>query len=177
MGLFNWPFQGGTSFWDTFCYLRFVSVMLSCLFIAAFWSPARKGLASLLSCMLCFLVFVTFPCGVLGQVWYLIVLFPDLCRLSYFVHMRLYQNSMCWPYKYVKIILGMCWCLVFVVTHLTLCCKTLITSDPRQSSYIRTGRSEQTVYTIHHKQTGFLLQTLQHFSRSSGVRVFRLYMV
>ena len=28
--------------------------------------------------------FVTFPCGILGQVWYLIVSFPDLCRLSYF---------------------------------------------------------------------------------------------
>ena len=30
-------------------------------------------------------IFVIFPCGILGQVWYLIVLFPDLCRLSYFV--------------------------------------------------------------------------------------------
>ena len=29
-------------------------------------------------------VFVTFPCGILGQVWYLIVLIPDLCQLSYF---------------------------------------------------------------------------------------------
>ena len=29
-------------------------------------------------------IFVTFPCGILGQVWYLIVSFPDLCRLSYF---------------------------------------------------------------------------------------------
>ena len=28
--------------------------------------------------------FVTFPCGILGQVWYLIVLIPDLYRLSYF---------------------------------------------------------------------------------------------
>ena len=28
--------------------------------------------------------FVTFPCGILGQVWYWIVSFPDLCRLSYF---------------------------------------------------------------------------------------------
>ena len=27
--------------------------------------------------------FVTFPCGILGQVLYLIVSFPDLCRLSY----------------------------------------------------------------------------------------------
>ena len=29
-------------------------------------------------------VFVTFPYGVLGQVWYLIVLIPDLCSLPYF---------------------------------------------------------------------------------------------
>ena len=29
-------------------------------------------------------IFVTFPCGILGQVWYLIVSFPDLCCLSYF---------------------------------------------------------------------------------------------
>ena len=27
--------------------------------------------------------FVTFPCGILGQVWYVIVLLPDLCHLSY----------------------------------------------------------------------------------------------
>ena len=27
--------------------------------------------------------FATFPCGVLGQVWYLIVSIPDLCRLTY----------------------------------------------------------------------------------------------
>ena len=29
-------------------------------------------------------IFVTFPCGILGQVSYLIVSFPDRCRLSYF---------------------------------------------------------------------------------------------
>ena len=29
-------------------------------------------------------VFVTFPCGVLCQVWYLIVSIADLCQLSYF---------------------------------------------------------------------------------------------
>ena len=27
---------------------------------------------------------VTFPCGILGQVWYLIVSIPDLCLLSNF---------------------------------------------------------------------------------------------
>ena len=31
-----------------------------------------------------FCIFVTFPCGILGQVWYFIVSFPDLCLLSYF---------------------------------------------------------------------------------------------
>ena len=25
-------------------------------------------------------------CGILGQVWYLIVLIPNLCHLSYFLH-------------------------------------------------------------------------------------------
>ena len=29
-------------------------------------------------------VFVTFPCGALGQVWYLIASNPDLCLLTYF---------------------------------------------------------------------------------------------
>ena len=29
-------------------------------------------------------IFVTFPCCILGQVWYLIVSFPDRCHLSYF---------------------------------------------------------------------------------------------
>ena len=29
-------------------------------------------------------IFVTFPCSILGQVWFLVVLFPDLCLLSYF---------------------------------------------------------------------------------------------
>ena len=30
--------------------------------------------------------FVTFPCGILGQVWYLIVSSPDLCHLFYFYY-------------------------------------------------------------------------------------------
>ena len=58
--------------------------MLLCLFIAAFWSPAGKGLTFWLMFVLSNCDFVTFPCGILGQVWYLIVLIPDLCRLSYY---------------------------------------------------------------------------------------------
>ena len=51
------------------------------LLIAALWSPAGKELLFVMfNC-----VFVTFPCGILGQVWHLIVLVPDLCHLSYFV--------------------------------------------------------------------------------------------
>ena len=55
-----------------------------CHFIAALRSPAGKGLISWLSFVMLSCVFVTFPCGILGQVWYLIVLIPDLCHLSYF---------------------------------------------------------------------------------------------
>ena len=44
---------------DQFCYLRFVFVMLPGLFIAALWSPAGIGQAAWLSCMLCFIVFLS----------------------------------------------------------------------------------------------------------------------
>ena len=40
-----------TSFVDLFCYLCFVFVMLSRLFITALGSPAGKRLTSCLSCM------------------------------------------------------------------------------------------------------------------------------
>ena len=70
---------------DHFCYLCFVFVMLSCLFVAALWSPAGKGLA--LGSLMCgvLLCFVTFPCDVLGWVWYLFVSISDLCLHTYFV--------------------------------------------------------------------------------------------
>ena len=56
--------------------------MLFCLFLAALWSPAGIGLTSwrfyvLLSCE-----FVNFSYGVLGQVWYLIVLILIFAFLS-----------------------------------------------------------------------------------------------
>ena len=60
--------------------------MFSCLFIAVLWSPAGKGLNSWLLLAIVgdvYCIFVTFPCGILGQMWYLIVSFPDLCHLSY----------------------------------------------------------------------------------------------
>ena len=72
--------------------LCLVFLILLHLFIAALWSSycclvvtcrTRAGLLALVGDVYC--VFVTFSCGILVQVWYLIVLFPDLCRLSYFV--------------------------------------------------------------------------------------------
>ena len=62
---------------DHFCYLCFEFVMFSCLFIADLLSPVGGGLAS---CMLC-LCFCHFPKWC--PVWYLIVLIPDLCLLTY----------------------------------------------------------------------------------------------
>ena len=58
--------------------------MLSCLFIAALWSPEGKRADLLASVCDVYCDFVTFPFGTLGQVWYLIVSVPEPCCLSYF---------------------------------------------------------------------------------------------
>ena len=68
---------------DHLCYLCLVFVMLSRPFIAALWSPAGKGLTSWLSFVMFNSIFVTFPYGILGKMYYLIVSIPDLCHLSY----------------------------------------------------------------------------------------------
>ena len=54
--------------------------------LAAFGSSAGKALTSL--CVMFSCVYVTFLNCALGQVWYLIMFIPDLCRLSYFVTCR-----------------------------------------------------------------------------------------
>ena len=59
-------------------------VTLLRLFIAALRLPAGKGLTSWLFFVIFVCVNVTFRCRILGQVWYLIVSFPALYRLSYF---------------------------------------------------------------------------------------------
>ena len=69
---------------DHWYYLCLLFAMLSCLFIAALWSPAGKGLTSWLLFVVFFCDFVSFSCGILGQVCYLIVSIPDLCHFSYF---------------------------------------------------------------------------------------------
>ena len=52
--------------------------------VVTYWE--RANFLALLYVML-YCVFVTFPCGILGQVWYFIVLIPDLCLLPYLEEM------------------------------------------------------------------------------------------
>ena len=51
-----------------------------CCLLVTCWE--RAGLLALVGDVYC--IFVTFPCGILGQVWYLIKSFPDFYRPSYF---------------------------------------------------------------------------------------------
>ena len=70
---------------DHLCYLCHVFVMplcmsVHCCLVVTYWERA-----DLLDSFVIFgCVFVTFPCGILGHVWYLIVSIHDLCHLSYF---------------------------------------------------------------------------------------------
>ena len=66
-----------------FCVCFFVSCVshafapVHCYLVVICWEKA--DLLALVGDVYC--IFVTFPCGILGQVWYLILAFPDLCRL------------------------------------------------------------------------------------------------
>ena len=62
---------------DHFCYL---CLSISCSLLVICWERADL-LARLYVMFSC--AFVTFPYGILGQVWYLIVSVHDLCFLSY----------------------------------------------------------------------------------------------
>ena len=53
---------------DLLFYSCLEFVMLLRLFIATFWSPVGKGQISWLSFVMLNCVFITFPCGILGQV-------------------------------------------------------------------------------------------------------------
>ena len=61
------------------CVCHALASVHSCILVTN-WE--RTDLLALAAGVYC--IYVTFPCGILCQVWYLIVSFPDLCRLSYF---------------------------------------------------------------------------------------------
>ena len=73
---------------DHLSFLCLVFVMLLRLFIVVTcWE--RADLLALVGDVYC--IFVTFPCGILGQVLYLIVSLPDMCHLSYFYWILLFM--------------------------------------------------------------------------------------
>ena len=76
-----------------FCYLCCVSVMLFVCSLQPCGHLLGKGLP--LGSLVCnvFLRFVTIPCGVLGQVWYLIVSIPDVCLLLTLTFMLVLHKS------------------------------------------------------------------------------------
>ena len=62
-----------------------------CCLVVTCWE--RTGLLALVGDVYC--IFVTFPCGILGQVLDLIVSFPDLCHFSYFVKQLVIKHATC----------------------------------------------------------------------------------
>ena len=74
--------------WLLRCFLyltfsfRIICYMLNVYMCFAVTCWERADLLALVCGVYC--EFVTFPCGILGQVWYLIVSIPDLC--TYFFH-------------------------------------------------------------------------------------------
>ena len=64
------------------CFFYQTVLPVPCSLVDACWE--RADLLALL-CVVLSLVFVTFPYGVLGQVWYLIMIVsvPDICLLPY----------------------------------------------------------------------------------------------
>ena len=61
-------------------------------------------------------VFITFPCGVLGQVWYLIVSISDLCLPPYFKTKRSHQCSQCFDFVWSLF----CWAVLSVVSSFAI---------------------------------------------------------
>ena len=61
-------------------YVSHAFASFHCCLVVTCWE--KVDLLALVGDVYC--IFDTFPCDILGQVWYLIVSFRDLCRLSSF---------------------------------------------------------------------------------------------
>ena len=89
-GMFYWLFRGGASFVNLFVFFMscvccaFVRVCLCvpCGLLLGGGGGEGAGLLALVCGV--WLWVRHFPIGILGQVWYLIVLILDLCTLTYF---------------------------------------------------------------------------------------------
>ena len=76
---------------DHLCYDCHVFASVHCCLVVTCWE--RADILALVGDVSS--VFVTFPCGILGQVWYLIVSIPDLCHLSYY-DTSYFQHAVDW---------------------------------------------------------------------------------
>ena len=71
-------------------------------------------------------VFVTFLCGVLGQVWYLIMLIPDICPFPYldFCHSKLKLSivKLCCSKSEVNSTFGSLYtiCIIMICKHIRM---------------------------------------------------------
>ena len=133
-----------TSFVDHLCYSSLVFVMLSSLFIAVLYHLQRKDWP-LSSCLWCFfLFFVTFLCGIQGQVWYSIVSVPGRCHLFYFFKCPISEKG-----SHVSLLvpcghllekgwsLGSClWCLIVTVSFSHWCHGSGVVLDCIYSWYL-----------------------------------------
>ena len=83
-----------TRFMSCVCHFLCLSCFRICSLLHCGHQLGKVDLLALVSDVL--LCFVTFPCGILGQVWYLIVLIPDLCHLSYLDILSRMDQQTCW---------------------------------------------------------------------------------
>ena len=73
-----------------YCVCHAFAFDQSCLVVAS-----GKGLTPWLSFVMFYCVFITFPCGILAQVWYFILsIFFYLCHLSYFCNGRNFVTTL-----------------------------------------------------------------------------------
>ena len=86
--------------WIIYVFVSCVShtfASVHCCLMVTFWD--RADVLALVGGVYC--IFVTFPCGILGQVWYLIVLFPNLCVFLTYIWLlvcyRSYVNTSVMP--------------------------------------------------------------------------------
>ena len=87
------------------CVFHAFTTVHSCL---VFTGWERADLLALVGGV--YYIFVTFPCGILGQVWYLIVSFLDLCLLSYLSYDHLLEKA--WPLDSLVCDVFLCVCFL-----------------------------------------------------------------
>ena len=135
-----------------YVYLCLVFFMLSCLYIAALWSPAGKRLTTWLLFVMFNCVFIAFPCGFLRQVWYLISSIPDLFHV-----LLLYLGHRSYPLIIIVIPYGKMHSLTLNRMSSVAC----LSMNPPRSFHKKLSISE-TVQIPTHKPYIFMFHMTRH---------------